>query len=455
MILLRNPGRSRTCLFSLRSYRPVVVGRVITSPISTTTSTSIEDPHTVPTIDPLDSHILASLRHILSLPLLPRDVSRLRHTPTITSLYEMYDQYRSNAHRILEDFVLVTEEHPRGDRRAVAISSSDPGSVDGLPKPGTNSEEGDGTVLVVHAMLKRHSDRTSGIEDLQIDKMSVCSGFVLNVRPSLVGIDNNSEAKAINREEDGRAEVERGEGAFVMTCAHTLEEMYRHLPHPHPPSARTPTPESNTSLETERPISMSFILTSSGLSIPLESCLSSIPRSDLALFRARHTSNKPEKRLRLKSLPITPYPVPIGQQIGVHLFSGLDDGEPVVKLNKRHSLVEGGGSDRDRVQRTSSWIGGRAYKRWGVGEMLGYRSYTGQEVEAGSSHTLPHLQVSPLPTPGSSGGPIIRLDTGTVVGLVSGRRSDNRVEGERGWGAAAEGIFEVSSGGNLGRPEEI
>jgi hypothetical protein len=128
-------------------------------------------------------------------------------------------------------------------------------------------------------------------------------------------------------------------------------------------------------------MSMSFILTSSGLPIPLEACLSSIPRSDLALFLARPSPSKPEKQLRLKSLPITPYPVPIGQQIGVHLFSGLDDGEPVVKLNKRHSLVEGGGSDRERVQRTSSWIGGSAYKRWGVGEMLGYRSYTGQEVE--------------------------------------------------------------------------
>lgn len=121
--------------------------------------------------------------------------------------------------------MLVTEEHPRGDRRAVAISSSDPGSVDELPKPGTNSAEGDGTVLVVHAMLKRHNKTNGGAEDLQIDKMSVCSGFILNVRPSLVGIDNDSETEAIEREEEGEAEVERGEGAFVMTCAHTLEEV--------------------------------------------------------------------------------------------------------------------------------------------------------------------------------------------------------------------------------------
>jgi hypothetical protein len=225
MIILRNSAPYKRCLVSIRSYRPVVVSRVITSPISTSTSTSIEDPHTVPTIDPLDSHILASLRHILSLSLRLRDVSRPRHTPRITSLYDMYDQYRSNAHRILEDFVLVTEEHPRGDRRAVPGASSDPGSVDELPNPATVSEEGDGTVLVVHAMLKRRNKTNGGIEDLQIDKMSVCSGFVLNVRPSLVGIDNDSETEAIDQEEDGGAELERGEGAFVMTCAHTLEEV--------------------------------------------------------------------------------------------------------------------------------------------------------------------------------------------------------------------------------------
>lgn len=44
----------------------------------------------------------------------------------------------------------------------------------------------------------------------------------------------------------------------------------------------------------------------------------------------------------------------------------------------------------------------------------------------------------------------MRLDTGTVVGLTSGTRMDNRVEGERGWGATAEGVFEVSHGGIRG-----
>jgi hypothetical protein len=50
----------------------------------------------------------------------------------------------------------------------------------------------------------------------------------------------------------------------------------------------------------------------------------------------------------------------------------------------------------------------------------------------------------PLPTPGSSGGPIIDEETGAVVGVMLGTRMDNQVEGLRGWGVPAEMIYEVS-----------
>lgn len=163
--------------------------------------------------------------------------------------------------------------------------------------------------------------------------------------------------------------------------------MYRHLPKTHHHHHSNPYLRSSPE---EAARSISFILTSTGIPIPLQSCLSSIPRSDLALFQARHLSTyskTPEQKgKRLKTLPITPYPVPPGQKVGVHLFSALLDGEPIVKLNKRHRLVDGDKGETDRIQKTSDWIGGRAFKRWGVGEMLGYRSYTGQEVE-----------VSPIP----------------------------------------------------------
>ena len=49
----------------------------------------------------------------------------------------------------------------------------------------------------------------------------------------------------------------------------------------------------------------------------------------------------------------------------------------------------------------------------------------------------------PLPTPGSSGGPIVDENTGAVVGVMLGSRMDSSVEGMRGWGVPAETIFEV------------
>jgi hypothetical protein len=49
----------------------------------------------------------------------------------------------------------------------------------------------------------------------------------------------------------------------------------------------------------------------------------------------------------------------------------------------------------------------------------------------------------PLPTTGSSGGPIVDENTGSVVGVMLGTRMDNSIEGMRGWGVPAETIFEV------------
>ena len=51
----------------------------------------------------------------------------------------------------------------------------------------------------------------------------------------------------------------------------------------------------------------------------------------------------------------------------------------------------------------------------------------------------------PLPTPGSSGGPIVNEETGAVVGAMLSTRMYNPVEGMRGWGVPAEMIYEVQS----------
>jgi hypothetical protein len=53
------------------------------------------------------------------------------------------------------------------------------------------------------------------------------------------------------------------------------------------------------------------------------------------------------------------------------------------------------------------------------------------------------MHFQPLPTTGSSGGPIVDESTGAVVGVMLGTQMDNSVGGVRGWGVPAETIFEV------------
>ena len=53
-----------------------------------------------------------------------------------------------------------------------------------------------------------------------------------------------------------------------------------------------------------------------------------------------------------------------------------------------------------------------------------------------------------MPTPGSSGAPIVDDETGAVVGVILGSRMDyGRVEGLTAWGVPAEAIYEASQTG--------
>ena len=67
-----------------------------------------------------------------------------------------------------------------------------------------------------------------------------------------------------------------------------------------------------------------------------------------------------------------------------------------------------------------------------------------QITQPGTYDALNHMMFTPLPTSGSSGGPIVDENTGAVVGMVLGSQMDgSRMDGMRGWGVPAEAIFEV------------
>lgn len=102
----------------------------------------------------------------------------ISHLPTCS-----YRQYRENANIVLPS-ILPYEPYPPPDRRADNPAGAGPG-------------QGDGLVLVVHAVL----GVPGGDEGEQLD-FTVCSGFV--VQP----VDSTGN-----------------EGPLIVTCSHTLEEV--------------------------------------------------------------------------------------------------------------------------------------------------------------------------------------------------------------------------------------
>ncbi|KAJ7630699.1 hypothetical protein FB45DRAFT_1027891 [Roridomyces roridus] len=90
------------------------------------------------------------------------------------------------------------------------------------------------------------------------------------------------------------------------------------------------------------------------------------------------------------------------------------------------------------------WVSG-TWAKWVRGSIMGYRDFAGREAHPGTYDSLSHLLFSPLPTSGSSGGPIVEEESGAVVGVVVGTRMDNRVQGLQGWGVPSEIMFEMFS----------
>ncbi|SCZ89489.1 BZ3500_MvSof-1268-A1-R1_Chr1-1g01214 [Microbotryum saponariae] len=194
-----------------------------------------------------------------------------------------------------------------------------------------------------------------------------------------------------------------GNSETIVTCAHTLESISRNLD----PSAP----------------SVSLVLTSSGHVFPVLSLLSSLPASDLVLLSIPSTAlRNPSYRLppkptdsfpRLRSLPVSPYPATVGTRI-----ASLEYSSPLMGEGKRQVFG------------------------WKHGLVVEYRDSMGRTAETGTYDELSFLRFSSLPNPGSSGGPIVDIETGAVVGVVRGSTKAYGDREERGWGTPAEKVFE-------------
>ncbi|KAI0762804.1 hypothetical protein C8Q74DRAFT_1371790 [Fomes fomentarius] len=206
-----------------------------------------------------------------------------------------------------------------------------------------------------------------------------------------------------------------GETVYV-TCAHTLEEIR------HEPLLRAARP--SPAVTDSHLLSGSFLVSGTPVAPtfrPITSVLSAMHRGDILLLSSASSSST-------VTLPVNPYPVHPGTPIRAHFVA---DKPPV------------NGSARDREGWTP-WLGG-TWRKWVKGTVVGYRDYAGREAQPGTYDSLAHLHFDPSPTAGSSGGPIIDEESGSVIGVVLGTQLVNQVEGVRGWGVPAEMIFEMFS----------
>ncbi|KIM48445.1 hypothetical protein M413DRAFT_440182, partial [Hebeloma cylindrosporum] len=214
-------------------------------------------------------------------------------------------------------------------------------------------------------------------------KITLSSGFALNI-------------------EDRKGET------LILTCGHTLEEI-----------RQSPLLLSDAPSDVSRRSTGTFVLTSSenGLQIfPVSRVVSALPRSDLILLSCSIPPGA------LDTLPVSPYPAHEGARIRAHFV--------------RHKKPDDFG--------WTPWIGD-TWGKWHEGKIIGYRDIAGRETQPGTYDALSHLLFTPLPTAGSSGGPIIDEESGAVVGVMLGTRMDRGIEGVRGWGVPSESIFEMFS----------
>ncbi|BGP18478.1 hypothetical protein JCM10213_001207 [Rhodosporidiobolus nylandii] len=280
------------------------------------------------------------------------------------SLHELAKERREKAHAVVEGAVLEYEPTPSLTRRVRLDGRA------GLVEEGrTLVDEGegqDGTVVVAHVLGGKDS------------RVSICSGFAV-----------------------GKVDAE--DGAMILTCAHTLDEMERYLTSE---AASTP--------------SATFILTSSGHAYTVDSLLSALPSSDLLLLRLSpqpvNPSSLPIRPLR--SLPINPYPSPSGTGVSVHRYLN-----PLGRLKRK-------------LQK-------KPEREWEEGRIVEYKDSAGRTAETGSYDELACMWMSATPTPGSSGGPVVCRETGSVVGVT---RGSSHTYGERqqyGFATPAEKILEM------------
>ncbi|GAA5935069.1 hypothetical protein JCM3775_004692 [Rhodotorula graminis] len=210
-------------------------------------------------------------------------------------------------------------------------------------------------------------------------RVSVCSGFALGKSAG-------------------------GEGQLILTAAHTLESLQKSL------HATDPVVPSAT-----------FVLASSGHVWTCSSLASSSSSADVLLLRLstspiNASSSAPTPPLR--TLPINPYPPPPSSEVALHTYIN-----PLSRLRRK--------------------LAREPERAWTRGRIAEYKDGMGRTAEVGTYDELAAMWLDCHPTEGSSGGPVVDCESGSVVGVTRGSTHAHGERGAYGFATPAERIFEL------------
>lgn len=368
---------------------------------------------------------------------------------SLPDLKQLLTHFESRAGLQL-NFELPMEPTPAQDRRAPLTSPQ-------TPIQELRAAWDDGSLLVVY--VSGHLDDTSAVAESNL-RLSVCSGF------AIAGEEHMPDA-----------------GPLMVTCAHTLQNAFR------VPLARRGTPAAQAGF---MPLSVAFAISRHGAIYPIRKLVSSLPDSDVILYQLDPSAlgASDGKAAPLRTLPVSPYPAVVGTELAVASFTGWGgESAPAIPSAGEETDEDAASPSRKSELRRRN---AAARSRWGRAEVIKYRDECGAEAHTGtydslsqmefkvlphSPHNPPLWQARPLPAtsaspdegalaastgglgasdkvrkrpmpdfppPGSSGGPVVDVATGAVVGIVRSTKY-GFFAGRHGDAVPAEQLFNCAS----------
>lgn len=207
--------------------------------------------------------------------------------------------------------------------------------------------------------------------------------------------------------------------------------------------------------ETAVEYSVALAMTRSGHFFRWNTLLSHLPGQDLVLLQLSHEAVwlNPDKLMvekvdapQITTLPLSPYPAVVDTPLAVSSFGGWVPDES-------HDTLFSGLASENVMQ-----------QRWARAKVTGYRDPIGSRADTGTYDELAQMDfaldwgapetpasvrasastsAAMFPMPGSSGGPVVDVESGSVVGIVRGQRSSKLGE-NLGDAVPAEKVFECA-----------